>query len=723
MHRPVLLVTCLLVTLVSLPAAAQSVDLVTCLPGVVDDVAVAGPVAFCAARSGLLVLDLAASPDPAHLAFLPLENAAVVAAAGPIVFVGGQGWIDGGLVVVDAGDPRAPAVIATLPGLTGIVSMVTVDDLLVVGCAGPPRLVVLDVHDPQQPESVGWLDLVAEPAGLAIQDQLLYVAARSGGLRIVDIGDPTAPLEVGSYATACDVAGVAVAGGHAYLACRYFALVVVDVADPQHPEPVGWFQGTGYGRAWEIAVVGDHAYLPLTEAGLADIDVSDPTDPIQVAFCAFAGRNRAIAHDGDRLYVGSGFRGLHVVDVAEPGAPVVAGLYGTVGDAVDPCARGDLVYLGGGSFSDAKSREGLAGLVTVDLALVAHPHVTDFLPVALPALAVEAADATAFVLDYFGRLYAADLADPAHPILVSTCDLPETGEDLAIADDVAYAACGPGGLRIVDVADPAAMIEIAQVPVDEHASGVAVHGTIAYVTELYGHVYTVDVADPAAPVVLDVQTTPSYAEAVAWTADRLLVAGGATGLLVFDASDPAHPAPAGVHDTPGYAADVAVDGLLAAVADRDGGVRFFDVTVPDQPVEVAAVAAARGADTVAFGEAGLILAGARLDGLYVLGLTTTIGSPATAAASPGVSVAPNPCNPAATITFEVPRAGPVAVKIHDLRGRVVRTLLQGEVVPPGPRSVAWDGRDGRGRPLPAGMYVCRVTGPWGSRERKLTVIK
>jgi hypothetical protein len=47
------------------------------------------------------------------------------------------------------------------------------------------------------------------------------------------------------------------------------------------------------------------------------------------------------------------------------------------------------------------------------------------------------------------------------------------------------------------------------------------------------------------------------------------------------------------------------------------------------------------------------------------------------------------------------------VTVFDLQGRVVRRLLDGSL-PAGARLVDWDGFDGRGWPLAAGVYFVRV---------------
>jgi flagellar hook assembly protein FlgD len=69
--------------------------------------------------------------------------------------------------------------------------------------------------------------------------------------------------------------------------------------------------------------------------------------------------------------------------------------------------------------------------------------------------------------------------------------------------------------------------------------------------------------------------------------------------------------------------------------------------------------------------------------------------------------APNPSRGAAAFRFAVPRAGRVELALYDLVGRRVRTLIAGSVAA-GAHDAAWDGRDGAGMRVPAGLYYARL---------------
>jgi hypothetical protein len=82
------------------------------------------------------------------------------------------------------------------------------------------------------------------------------------------------------------------------------------------------------------------------------------------------------------------------------------------------------------------------------------------------------------------------------------------------------------------------------------------------------------------------------------------------------------------------------------------------------------------------------------------------------------TVSPNPFSSAANIRWEQPASGWVNVVVHDLGGRRVRTLESARRTA-GSREIVWDGRDGSGRPVAAGLYFVRIETPAGTAVRSL----
>ena len=85
---------------------------------------------------------------------------------------------------------------------------------------------------------------------------------------------------------------------------------------------------------------------------------------------------------------------------------------------------------------------------------------------------------------------------------------------------------------------------------------------------------------------------------------------------------------------------------------------------------------------------------------------------------------PNPFNPATTISYSVPEGTLVKVtlKVYDIRGRLVRTLVD-EVREPGSYTVFWDGKDDNGWHVSSGVYLYRMRSGDFLQTRKMVLLK
>ncbi len=80
--------------------------------------------------------------------------------------------------------------------------------------------------------------------------------------------------------------------------------------------------------------------------------------------------------------------------------------------------------------------------------------------------------------------------------------------------------------------------------------------------------------------------------------------------------------------------------------------------------------------------------------------------------------APNPFRGAARLSWAIPAAGAVDLRVYALDGREVRVLVQGAAAP-GSHASVWDGRDARGSRVPAGVYFARLVTAGARVTRKI----
>ena len=83
---------------------------------------------------------------------------------------------------------------------------------------------------------------------------------------------------------------------------------------------------------------------------------------------------------------------------------------------------------------------------------------------------------------------------------------------------------------------------------------------------------------------------------------------------------------------------------------------------------------------------------------------------------------PNPFNPTTTIRFEIPVPSQVSLKIYNLMGQEVRTLTR-DWFPMGNHQLIWNGKDQRGIPVSAGVYIYRLQSQNFQKTRKMVLLK
>jgi hypothetical protein len=91
-------------------------------------------------------------------------------------------------------------------------------------------------------------------------------------------------------------------------------------------------------------------------------------------------------------------------------------------------------------------------------------------------------------------------------------------------------------------------------------------------------------------------------------------------------------------------------------------------------------------------------------------------------ASAIAGVRPNPFNPRTTIAFDLAAVGPASLRVFDLLGKHVRTLVDGTLAV-GRHEAVWDGLDDSGRRVASGVYFVRLNAQGVDDLRKMVLLK
>jgi len=83
---------------------------------------------------------------------------------------------------------------------------------------------------------------------------------------------------------------------------------------------------------------------------------------------------------------------------------------------------------------------------------------------------------------------------------------------------------------------------------------------------------------------------------------------------------------------------------------------------------------------------------------------------------------PNPFNPWTTIRYQLPEVSRVRLRVFNILGQEIKTLVDG-VQEPGFYRIHWDGRDDSGKKVPPGVYLYRLRAGEFKATRKMLILR
>jgi hypothetical protein len=290
---------------------------------------------------------------------------------------------------------------------------------------------------------------------------------------------------------------------------------------------------------------------------------------------------------------------------------------------------------------------------------------------------------------------------------------------LDLAGQLAYVA-ELEALHVIDVGAPSAPVELGScvTPLPVLAVSVVQPGARAVLAD-GTQLLLVDIEQPTQPAVIEVLPLPARGLVFA---DGLLCAVGDPGLWTFAITPEGTLAPLGSLPLPGYPTNGSIRNGIGYFANNGGGLQIVDLGVPATPRSVGSIPGWPAG--VAAGEEALFVADFFGLRSYPLHGTATgaPGAPASAEQPALLASYPNPFNPSTLLAYRLPAPCALRLTVHDAQGRLLRCLAEGRQEA-GEHSVAWDGRDERGRPLPSGVYFARLAAAGEIRGQRLILLK
>ena len=365
---------------------------------------------------------------------------------------------------------------------------------------------------------------------------------------------------------------------------------------------------------------------------------------------------------------------------------------------------------------------------------------------------------------YTEDLLVLDVSNPADMIQIGRLVLEhEGGSAVEVRGDYAYVASR--GVAVIDVSDPTSPYMVGYLPLEAGVWDLALKGHyVLALGQWRGEVAVVNVADPTAPFLAARIYTPMETKGIQVSRNRAYIACQYAGIQVVNLTDPCHPFVEGFVSTDyspfGVVASCRKHGLLYTALMTSGlqvspdactlnaipgpaGERLPEVTDGRYSLNLQLSGFRdpgdnRGSftdlDHPMVGDPTRLPFDRPVTGLFPDpapddGLTSPICGAKMEAqpqhaedATTSLMVSPNPANPGTRISFRLTGTQRVRLGIHDLTGRQV-VLLVDEELPAGVHTFDWNGADRRGRKVPSGVYLVRMTAGHQAWSRRITIVR
>jgi len=634
------------------------------------------------------------------------------------------------LEVLDVTDPAAMAPVGTFAAPAAIKDIGGSGHL--VHLVHGSTIELVDVADPTVPVSVGSLTLPSSVHKVHVDGQIAYLSAGTAGVHLVDVGSPTAPALLGTFNTAGSVLDAYPDGNLLYLADNTGGLVILDVTNPAAPSLLG--TAAVLDKAIGVHVMGDEAFVLEGDDDLARFNVSDPANPLVVGSKSTPYQS-VQATGNDRFVVVRSS-----VDEEDGGSEIE--VYQAYQDEVDErFGQAQSAYILGNGFDEIlrvkllATRRGSSNLsivtggVTENISLNGYWQTLDnpsnnlkwlvslrWAPGGIPNVSSLTLD---WLYDYAQIMSVADVPnDQGRQVRI---EWKRSGHDFnndsqQIVEYAVYrqvdSGLGKAGAVLPEGLSPLVRENAQQMK----ASGWDFVAAAPVLVEDYYSVVVPTLAD-------------STAEGGAYRSVFRITALTATPGLFFHSKPDSGQSLDNL--APSVPANLLWTGPVLSWDDsEDEDFRHFTVYGSGSPIldgseVMVGHATGPGLDMTGHAHAhyhvtATDFAGNESEAVSTSGVSGVPGADARFALHANV---PNPFNPSTTIAFELPKQTTVRLRVLDVAGRIVRTLLDGVSLNTGRNEMVWDGRDDHGQMAAAGVYFYRVEAGRYAEARRMVLVK
>jgi len=589
----------------------------------------------------------------------------------------------GGLFIIDVSNPSSPYLrrVLALPSMMGTLAITNHN--LYIGDSYYLTTFYINVSNPDSVPPATVIDLPPPVTALCARDTLLLVGNYSNRLYLYSIAIPDTPVFLSNLVMPDTLSGttsIILKGDTAYVGRSQGKIVVVDISNRTHPVILGVYTTPSVDLVVGQLAAEDTVLYCSYQNGFATFSMANPASPLLLSFFPTGHGSGKVAVRNGLAYVASGLAGLWVVDVSDVSRPRRRGNIQTVASAYGMVVESDVAYLTVRSYEG-----GWNGIYAINVSNPDTLRILDSLAMERPyalsksgsLLFVTHGDIETNPIDTTVTIV--DVADPTNLQPVGYVIGGYDALEITSRDSIAFIAARHAGLKIFDCRDPANPQLLSTV--FTRAAGVAVSGQRAYVHRI-DSVFVLDIADLTTPVILGAirsyQPRPGLGECELILAGNLLFWAHTNNYGAYHVSNPTQPTLAFADSRLFGVRDVGIVGDTLFVPQGSAGLWIFRYNP-----RIAFVA----------NNEELIANSLRLSQNY-----------------------PNPFNHSTTIRFEVATSGSISLKIYNVLGQEVVTLVSDELKA-GSYARTFDASG-----LPSGIYFYRLTTSNHTITRKMVLL-
>jgi len=663
------------------------------------DVAVEGSYAYIGNGYEFQVLDISNPASPKIIGQLPMrypiENVAVS---------GNYAYTIRPFYIINISNPTNPVLVSTynLPSGDGPTAMLVKGNYAYLG-DGSGNIFIVDISNPSNPQETGYLGTDADfVKSIAVKDTVLYASVGDRDIAVYNIADPSKPFGFPYTVDTSYDAPITIKGRYLFTGSYgYHQFMMYDLSNPYNPRFVNeiHINSDAGGPVNSISIIDTIAYVALyrgnlvmvdiadtnnfhiiseinnkyrfpestydtgellgetvsfpyvyyaTGTGLWTINVENPESPKSVSFFPTGWFiNKMTVDSSNHAYLADLYGGLKILDFSDPSSPKLIGQYLPNEQVIDVAVSGVYAYL------DCDS-----SLQILDISNPASPKFIS--RVALNDTInsriygnydyICLYGSTIYAARKSQRLFAVDVSDPVNPKITDIFSLRNLPASISQSNGYLYIADrGKGGLptgvQIFNLSNP-------NIPVESGFLVTGLTGLTTFKNSLYvfGADTTLkaqafikyDISNPSNPVLkylVDADLGGIINVEIKANNDYVYIAGGGSGgdLLAIDISNP---------DTG--------KNVYFGIPETLGTNGFNTVAVSGR--------------IVLTGDVGMTV----FENNLISGIRKSTPTPISFELDQNY---PNPFNPSTTIKYQIPKAEHVTLKIYDILGRVVATLI------------------------------------------------